>query len=967
MEGAVILLIIVAVVVFSVLVWTGWKRFPLRIGIGNFFRRKTQVAFVVAGLLIGTAIISSAFVIQSTFEYTIRSEVFKVLDHTDEVVVVLAPDGTRMSFNYSVYEDLEANLSNMPNVDGLAPRYHISAAVFDANTQLFEPINTVIGFEANNDLGEFVRLDGSKWNGDGLGPTDVIINQRLAGEIEAEVGHTLTVYLGASTPTPPMNMNVAEIVKDEGRGAYNGNTNVFVRLDVLQTALNQTGQINLMLVSNTGGVTEGYLRSDEAVSDLESYLPSTPAFTIDPVKADSIEQATEGMSMISQLFILLGSFTIIAGILLIINIFVMLAEERKGEMGVSRAVGMRRSNLVQSFVAEGMLYALLSAAVGALVGLVVAGAILWAFENIIPVELMGNIRFRLTWTNLDLMQAFAIGFIITMITIIGASWRVSKLNIVRAIRDIPEPRQRRSTRRQVAVGVALAVLGAIMTIGAYTLWSEVLQDLGPTTLVIGLAVIFMRVISPRVAFSAAGIFTIVWLLLPYKPIPVESAGIELFVLAGLLLVMGGLLIVMFNSDTLLAVATRIVRRRTWRPVIRTAISYPMNKKFRTGTTLASIALVMFTIATMLGIQSMVFTTIGVITERQTGGFDIVAYTNSLIPKPNFEAEFAASPVSQNISEHHGLSEARFRFTKNASLANGFVNSSIVGMPAEWTDVPFELYAIDPVYASPSEMWAAVQANDSLCVLDGTVVPQEFVGMFVSFQADIGDVIYYRNATGAAHSLTVVGILYEQFIQGVFVGWDTVSSNFRNPVTLAPINSPSIFFFKANPGLDTSKVAHDLERTFVHYQMLTFDFNTFIQQMLDIIMGVFNLLVAYLALGLVVGIAGLGVITMRNVVERKAETGALRALGFRKGMVLRSYLFELSFIALTGILMGDLLGVAVSYNLYLNFFAGQGVFVIPWDKLFIVSLVAFVIALITTASPAIRASRMPPAEALRTFE
>src|SRR5438552_15874304 len=54
------------------------------------------------------------------------------------------------------------------------------------------------------------------------------------------------------------------------------------------------------------------------------------------------------------------------------------------------------------------------------------------------------------------------------------------------------------------------------------------------------------------------------------------------------------------------------------------------------------------------------------------------------------------------------------------------------------------------------------------------------------------------------------------------------------------------------------------------------------------MGVFNLLEAYLALGLIVGISGLGVITMRNVVERRQETGALRALGFRTARVLQPY-------------------------------------------------------------------------------
>ena len=133
------------------------------------------------------------------------------------------------------------------------------------------------------------------------------------------------------------------------------------------------------------------------------------------------------------------------------------------------------------------------------------------------------------------------------------------------------------------------------------------------------------------------------------------------------------------------------------------------------------------------------------------------------------------------------------------------------------------------------------------------------------------------------------------------------------------------------------------------------------------MGVFNLLQAYLALGLIVGIAGLGVITMRNVVERRQETGALRALGFRKSMVLRSFLFELSFIALTGITMGVALGIALSYDLFLRFFEGQAAFVIPWDRLVLLGGIAFLGSVLATASPAIRASKMPPAEALRSFE
>jgi len=45
---------------------------------------------------------------------------------------------------------------------------------------------------------------------------------------------------------------------------------------------------------------------------------------------------------------LMGAFAILAGVLLIVNIFVMLAEERKPEMGIARAVGFLRRDLLTS-------------------------------------------------------------------------------------------------------------------------------------------------------------------------------------------------------------------------------------------------------------------------------------------------------------------------------------------------------------------------------------------------------------------------------------------------------------------------------------------------------------------------------------------------------------------------------------------------------------------------------------------
>src|SRR5438034_8886088 len=125
MDTDLALLLVVTATALAVVGWAGRKRFPLRIGVGNFFRRKTQVAIVVAGLLIGTAIVTSSFVIQRTFDYTIRSAVFRSLDLADETISVRAQDDSRLPVHSSVYATLVAALPSMPDLFALPPTIHM--------------------------------------------------------------------------------------------------------------------------------------------------------------------------------------------------------------------------------------------------------------------------------------------------------------------------------------------------------------------------------------------------------------------------------------------------------------------------------------------------------------------------------------------------------------------------------------------------------------------------------------------------------------------------------------------------------------------------------------------------------------------------------------------------------------------------------------------------------------------------
>jgi putative ABC transport system permease protein len=127
-----------------------------------------------------------------------------------------------------------------------------------------------------------------------------------------------------------------------------------------------------------------------------------------------------------------------------------------------------------------------------------------------------------------------------------------------------------------------------------------------------------------------------------------------------------------------------------------------------------------------------------------------------------------------------------------------------------------------------------------------------------------------------------------------------------------------------------------------------------------------LLRGFMGLGLVVGIAALGVIAARSVVERRQQIGMMRALGFQKEQVRLVFLIESSFIALLGLGAGVALGFAFSGTLIDNIregFPGME-YRVPWSALLLVMVAGYAASLLTTFLLARQASKVYPTKALR---
>ena len=104
-----------------------------------------------------------------------------------------------------------------------------------------------------------------------------------------------------------------------------------------------------------------------------------------------------------------------------------------------RAVGMRRGRLVRGFIIEGAVYALVASALGLVAGLGVGRAVVEVtariFAGFAPED--GGLDLVYTVTPTSLVNGFAAGFLIGFLTVALTSIRISRINIIAAIRDLP--------------------------------------------------------------------------------------------------------------------------------------------------------------------------------------------------------------------------------------------------------------------------------------------------------------------------------------------------------------------------------------------------------------------------------------------------------------------------------------------------------------------------------------------------
>ena len=344
---AVVLAALVVVVLAVVAALAVRNRVLFKVGVRNMARRPGRTAIIVSGLMLGTMIIGSALGFGDIMSSTVRSSVITSLGQTDEVVAARsadAPDIATLGVGSSARYLTQAEAATLveaaralPDVDGAAPAISEPVAVQDISSRTTEPQVTLFATDpaAMEGFGAITTTTGQQVSLGDLVGDQVYVNADAADDLGAAAGDQLSVSAAGRV----LAVIVRDVVEYDGTGTDGGA--LLAQLTVGQRAVGAGTDVQQVMISNAGDEISGAESTDAVVQAMQSTVAGL-GLQIEPVKRDGLEQADEEGAAYLSMFSTMGTFTISAGILLIFLVFVMLAAERRGEMGTARAIGTQR-------------------------------------------------------------------------------------------------------------------------------------------------------------------------------------------------------------------------------------------------------------------------------------------------------------------------------------------------------------------------------------------------------------------------------------------------------------------------------------------------------------------------------------------------------------------------------------------------------------------------------------------------
>jgi len=197
-----------------------------------------------------------------------------------------------------------------------------------------------------------------------------------------------------------------------------------IHIDALRDMLDRDGQTGEILVK---------LNDPKKADEVKEYFLRT--FPNDDFKAETIEESAEealsgfrsGIAMINMI----GYFGMMSSAFAVVTIQMMLVSSKTREVGVMRAIGAKRKDVLIIFIVQGMIIGALGAGLGTAMGL---GYTFYAKET--KMTFAGSIPLEVSYDWAKIVQTAVMAFGLAVIASIYPSYKATRLQPVEAMRYV---------------------------------------------------------------------------------------------------------------------------------------------------------------------------------------------------------------------------------------------------------------------------------------------------------------------------------------------------------------------------------------------------------------------------------------------------------------------------------------------------------------------------------------------------
>lgn len=395
------------------------------IALRNISSRKFRAFLTAVGVLLGVSVVLA---IQVTNQSTIDS-LRRVFDHAAGQASLLIIPGSQKNENLK-----QGLLSTVQSVKGVS----IAAPSIRANTL---PADEATDWQINLNIngvaaGNFFLLYGidpsldpqvrvyvlSEGRMPQAGRYEIVLTRKYAEEKKLRVGNWFILL----TPNGTVRLKISGLLAAEGVALINDSAVGFAPLKVVQDAFNLQEQLDEIAIRTPEAINSNPALLENLKKTLQQRLGKNADVVYPDSRGVVVSQMLAtyqlGLSFFSIIAIFVGSF-------LVYNTFSMTVSERVREIGMLRAIGMSRQQVLITVLMEAFIVALFGSLAGIPLGLILARGLIRMSDAIItPSEEIFSISASI------FLQALAVGIGVALLSALQPALRAANTSPLDALR-----------------------------------------------------------------------------------------------------------------------------------------------------------------------------------------------------------------------------------------------------------------------------------------------------------------------------------------------------------------------------------------------------------------------------------------------------------------------------------------------------------------------------------------------------